>query len=66
MTEYHLPSVLKRNITVELNGQEIEFPLNWADGMLGAIPVFDTLENAEKYCKGHVGDVKYFVMKDKS
>jgi len=29
-----------------------EIPLNFAEGMVGAIPVFSSLEDAEAYCNG--------------
>lgn len=44
-------AVLQLNKQVEVNvyGREIEIPLSYADGMIGAIPVFETREAAEVF-----------------
>lgn len=44
-------AVLQLNKEVEVNvmGREVEIPLSYADGMIGAMPVFDTKEAAELF-----------------
>jgi hypothetical protein len=44
-------AVLQLNKEVEVNvmGREVGVPLSYAAGMIGAIPVFDTRENAEEF-----------------
>ena len=44
-------AVLQLNETIEVDvmGREIELPLCYADGMIGAIPVFETREKAEEF-----------------
>ena len=43
--------VLQLNKEVEVNvmGTVVEVPLSYAEGMIGAIPVFDTREAAELF-----------------
>lgn len=33
----------------DLGGKDIHLPLAWADGMIGALPVFDDYEKAKEY-----------------
>jgi len=40
---------IKKNIFVGFLGIEEELPLHWANGMIGACPVFDTKEAAEHF-----------------
>lgn len=41
---------LNKEITVSDNHHRIErVPVKWADGMIGVLPVFDSLAAAEKY-----------------
>jgi len=44
-------AVLQLNTEIEVNvmGRAIEVPLSYVEGMVGAIPVFDTLKNAEVF-----------------
>ena len=50
-------AVMTLNKTVELSvaGQEISLPLAYADGMVGAIPVFSTRDAAKKFAAGNCG-----------
>ena len=48
---------------LEWAGFTIELNLNWADGMIGVIPVFDTEEAALKYMDGDTS--KIFVLEEK-
>lgn len=43
---------LKTEIELEVMGITRKLDMCFADGMVGAIPVFDTLENAEKWADG--------------
>lgn len=40
---------LERFVDIELLGQKTDLPLSWADGMVGAIPVFNSVEAAQTY-----------------
>ncbi len=45
----------KHTISIEYGDSgvtEREVDLSWADGMIGACPVFDNLEDATKYANG--------------
>ncbi len=41
--------VVKRSLEVEVLGMPTLVPLSWSDGMIGAIPVFGTEEEAQAY-----------------
>lgn len=43
---------MKSELTVTVLGMKTKMELNWADGMVGAIPVFATKEQAEAYADG--------------
>jgi hypothetical protein len=43
---------LKTEIELEVMGITRKLDMCFADGMIGAIPVFDTIENAEKWADG--------------
>ena len=58
--KYYVPKMLKTHIDIELLGNKQELELNWATGMIGAIPVFDSLENLKNYSL----DAKYFVVEE--
>ena len=58
--KYYVPKMLKTHIDIELLGNKQELELNWATGMIGAIPVFDSLENLKNYSL----DTKYFVVEE--
>lgn len=45
-------NTLKDNITVDVMGLERPMDLNWADGMVGAIPLFKDKESALAYADG--------------
>jgi len=49
MKEYYLVGIVKEEISVEILGNQIPLKISWADGMIGAIPVFETIEEASKY-----------------
>ena len=40
---------VKREITVQILGVEQKMPLNWIDGMVGTIPIFERWVDADKY-----------------
>ena len=42
-------NTLKDNLNVEVMGIALPLELNWADGMVGAIPVFKDKESALAY-----------------
>ena len=45
-------NTLKDNINIEVMGLTMPLELNWADGMVGAIPVFKDKESALAYVDG--------------
>lgn len=44
--------MLNRSVAVDWFGDEVSIPLSYADGMIGAMPVFETLEQAEAFADG--------------
>lgn len=44
--------MLNRAVAVDWLGREVEVPLSYADGMIGAMPVFETREQAEAIASG--------------
>ena len=48
----YVVKTIKKDIEVLVLGQPIKIPLSFADGMVGALPVFATREEARKYCEG--------------
>lgn len=50
----YISMVLRRDITVEVMGLERKLPFDWADGMLGMMPVFDSEENARKWSNADI------------
>ena len=46
-------NTLKDNLNVEVMGIALPLELNWADGMVGAIPVFEDKESALSYAGGN-------------
>jgi len=46
-----VPRIMK-SITINVGGREIEVALKSDDGQIGACPVFETREDAEKYADG--------------
>ncbi len=58
---YYLASFIKEELEGVLNGNyPVKIKLFWADGQVGAVPVFATREDAEAYAegKGEVMEVK--------
>jgi len=49
----YLVSQMKEVMNVELMGLERPLELSWADGMIGAIPVFKDKESALAYANGN-------------
>ena len=45
-------NTLKDNMNIEVMGLTLPLDLNWADGMVGAIPVFKDKESALAYANG--------------
>ena len=43
---------LNKTVGVKVAGAEHDLPLSYAQGMVGAIPVFDTREHAEAFADG--------------
>ncbi len=41
--------IIQKTATVSVLGIEKELELCWADGMIDAVPVFETYEDAKKY-----------------
>ena len=52
MKKFYMVNKVKSDLTVEVLGLKTKLDLNWAIGMIEAIPVFDTKENAELYANG--------------
>lgn len=52
-------NTLKTDITVDVMGLESPMELNWADGMVGAIPVFKDKESALAYTNGDESLITY-------
>ena len=50
--EMYMVARVKTDIELDILGQTYTLPLTWADGMIGAIAVFDNLEDAENYADG--------------
>ena len=44
---------LREELKLEVYGIETKIDLNWYDGMIGAIPVFETKEKALEYADGN-------------
>lgn len=40
---------METDIILEVGGEDLKLPLCFAEGMIGAIPVFDTEENAKAF-----------------
>lgn len=50
---------INKEIEVSVRGGEVTVALSYADGMVGAMPVFDTMESAESFAgdKYHIAKV---------
>ena len=53
--EFYMVGALKESMEMEIFGQLHIVPMDWADGMVGACPVFNNKESAEKYADGRYG-----------
>lgn len=49
MKKYFLVGIVKKEIEINVLGASEEISLEWADGMVGAMPVFSSRKAAEKY-----------------
>lgn len=47
-----LVPVLRENANIQVFGLNAEVQLSWAKGQIGAVPVFENKEDAEKYADG--------------
>jgi len=52
MTLYMVAS-MKEEIALEGIGIESILKMSWADGMVGAVPVFEDYDSALKYCEDY-------------
>ncbi len=58
----YMVMAIKHEITVgSFGGGDLAVDCNWAEGMIGAVPVFDRREDAEFYAEGRqqVVEVKF-------
>lgn len=44
--------VVERDVTVGVGSAKYPIKMKWATGMIGVMPVFETKEQALKYCDG--------------
>lgn len=44
--------LFEKSAFIDVMGKEVEVKLNFADGMIGCIPVFEKEEDAVKYANG--------------
>jgi len=49
----YLVKIFQETPGVEVLGVKSKISLNWADGMIGVIPLFKTKKEALKYAKGN-------------
>jgi len=52
MKTFYLVGALSKSHNVMINDFKTEIDLTFADGMVGVLPVFESLESAEKYADG--------------
>ena len=45
----YVVGALKEDVTLQIMGMRHEMKLNWIDGMIGTIPVFEKFTDANKY-----------------
>jgi len=43
---------LEKSVEIAYPGRDINLDLSFIDGMIGALPVFEKIEDAEKYSNG--------------
>ena len=48
----YVVGAVKQSNPVSLWGREHDLPLTWADGMIGVLPVFDNIGDANEYAAG--------------
>lgn len=56
---------VEKFIDVYVSGYKKEMPLSYADGMVGAMPVFETREQAENFSGGKYDVMELLVLKEK-
>lgn len=49
---------MSRNLDITINGSMVKYPCSWADGMVGALPVFEDKKDAETYADGKADVMK--------
>jgi hypothetical protein len=49
MAKYYVVMGIERKTEILVMGQEVGLPLEFADGMVGVLPVFNDLQSAEEY-----------------
>ena len=52
MKTVYLVMTVKERLNVEVLGLKRPLELQWSDGMIGAVPVFEDYESALKYADG--------------
>ena len=52
MSKYYAVNLLRDKLKVEVLGRPTTIDLNWADGMIGCIPLFNTHDSALHYADG--------------
>ena len=48
----YVVGAVKQSNPVSVLGREHDLPLTWADGMIGVLPVFDNISDANEYADG--------------
>lgn len=48
----YLVPILRENVQIQMLGLDAEVKLSWRNGQIGAVPVFENKEDAEKYADG--------------
>lgn len=48
----YIVMVCKKDVGIEIFGNDVSLSLCWSDGMIGAAPIFSTREDAERYAEG--------------
>ena len=49
--KYYIAGIIKSELNVKVLNDIFPVKLNWADGMIGAIPVFTTIQQASEYAR---------------
>ena len=45
----YVVGLVERDATINILGSEVVLPINWADGMVGCLSCFATMDAAQKY-----------------